>query len=307
MECHLLIVSLISRDEVSFSEWNVKSAHMKTYCVICLSLMLSTAGLLADPPVDTSGLPSPVQRTIDQSIGKGGKVQRVFTRRVDGQVVYEVEYKERGDEKMMVIAQDGVVVSQENNGKGKGKGKAKGKDKGKDRGEEDRDTVSAQADPAPARSAAAPRDAVSAPRAETPVPAVRNPAPAPRAETTATATRTAPTREMKAEFNRRIDRMSKLDNNREAVAAGLAAIEKETGVSRATLQAQIKSASVGLSTLVIANEIAREKGVPATTVFKERRNGRTWETIANNHQYDMTAVFPKLERVEAAMAKAARQ
>lgn len=286
-----------------------KSAHMKTYCVICLSLMLSTAGLLAAPPVDTSGLPSPVQRTIDQSVGKGGKVEKVVTRRVDGQVVYEVEYKERGDQKTMVIAQDGVVLSEENNGKGKGKGKAKGKDKekGKDRGEEDPDTVSPQADPAPARPAPAPRDAVSAPRAETSVPAVRNPVPAPRAETTATATRTAPTREMKAEFNRRIDRMSKLDNNRDAVAAGLVAIEKETGVPRATLQAQIKSASVGLSTLVIANEIAREKGVPATTVFKERRNGRTWETIANNHQYDMTAVFPKLERVEAAMAKAARQ
>ena len=82
----------------------------------------------AEPSI--SNLPVAVQERIRERKWQG-EIKKINTRRqADGRNVYEVEYKEGGDEKMVVLGQDGSVIS-ETAGKEEGKGKGKGQDKEK--------------------------------------------------------------------------------------------------------------------------------------------------------------------------------
>ena len=93
----------------------------------CGLLLMGLSVGLADPPVDTSYLPPAVQRTIREYQGEGD-LKKVKTKRENGRTYYEVEYKERGDEKELVVAEDGTVLSE----KGKREGK-EGKDEKRER------------------------------------------------------------------------------------------------------------------------------------------------------------------------------
>jgi len=82
--------------------------------------------LRADEEPSISHLPSVVQDRIREWKGEG-EVKRVRTRtQPDGSNHYEIEYKDRGDEKTVIFAEDGSVISESG---GKGKGKDKDKDK----------------------------------------------------------------------------------------------------------------------------------------------------------------------------------
>lgn len=91
---------------------------------LCAGLFCGSA--FADKEPSTSHLPAAVQNGIKESKGKG-QIKKVTTRKqADGKTVYEIEYKERGEEKFVVFAEDGSVLS-ESAGKGAGKGRDKEK------------------------------------------------------------------------------------------------------------------------------------------------------------------------------------
>ena len=131
--------------------FGIKYCLMKS-ALLALAFTLSAVVAMADPPVDTSNLPPAVQRTIKEWKSQG-EVKKVKTVRVDGQVAYEVEYKEGGDEKQILIGQDGSVIGDEKSqgkGKAKGKGKGKGKAKGQNRDRQQPVEESPQAQPSTA-------------------------------------------------------------------------------------------------------------------------------------------------------------
>lgn len=94
--------------------------------IVSLCAALSCGSVFADKEPSTSHLPTAVQERIKEWKGDG-EVKKVKTRKqAGGQTVYEVEYKERGDAKFVVFAEDGSVIS-ESEGKGQGKGRGKEK------------------------------------------------------------------------------------------------------------------------------------------------------------------------------------
>lgn len=286
------------------------TTHGMKVFILVLTSALFTVSALADPPVDISSLPAAVQQTINNSKGQGD-VKKVKTTRVDGQIAYEVEYKEKGNDKQMLIAQDGTIIGDQKGqgyAKGKGKGKAKGHNKQSKESQEPATQPVAQQVPTPA---ATPAPAASQPTAATvpatPAPAAK-PAPTPAtpapAQSTASASSPAKTRsatEVRTELGMRISRINTLDNNEQMARAGLTTISKETGVSVATLQAQLKEYPVGSGGLLVCNELAKATRKPASTFLKQRLQNRDWDRIAAENKFDLSSVLPKLDRVQAAM------
>jgi hypothetical protein len=87
---------------------------------------LICAPIHADEEPSISHLPAAVQDRIREWKGEG-EVKAIKTRKqADGSNHYEVNYKERGDEKYVIFAEDGLVISEGGGGKG-GKGKDKEK------------------------------------------------------------------------------------------------------------------------------------------------------------------------------------
>jgi hypothetical protein len=296
---------------------------MKNTLFSCILLVSTSLGFAA-PPTDTSGLPAPVQERIREWKG-AGKVESVKTRQVDGQTVYEVGYKERGEEKAVWITSDGRVIKEESaGGPGKGRGKAKGHDKNKSSDGDD-EVVSTPPRGTAAAPAAAPQSTstTKAPPA-TPTASAPQPVPtatAPQAPASAQpksqdpvktpAQATAASKEAAREAIKRFDvaeeRIKRLAESKQGMAAGMAAIQKETGVAAATLEAQRKSFDLQLPGLLTVNEIAKASGKSVADLMKERRKVGTWQKLAAGHQYDLSALAGKMERVEASMQTALSQ
>jgi hypothetical protein len=91
--------------------------------------LASPSLLRPDKEPETSYLPQPVRRTINEYKGEGD-LKKVKTKRAKGRTYYEVEYKEGGDQKEILIAEDGSVLREFGGGE---RGKAKGKNKDKDK------------------------------------------------------------------------------------------------------------------------------------------------------------------------------
>lgn len=106
----------------------MKFAH----AILLTGLLLIS--VVADEKPDTSYLPPEVQRRIQEWKGEGD-LKKVRTRKTaDGVTVYEVDYKERGDEKTILISEDGRVIS-ETEGKKEGHEEKKGQKDKKERRE----------------------------------------------------------------------------------------------------------------------------------------------------------------------------
>lgn len=98
--------------------------------VAVFSVVVAWSAVCAAAEPSISNLPAAVQERIREKKGQG-EVKKIKTRRqADRRNVYEIEYKEGGDEKMVVLGQDGSVIS-ETAGKEEAKGKGKGPDKEK--------------------------------------------------------------------------------------------------------------------------------------------------------------------------------
>src|SRR5687767_2156348 len=99
--------------------------------VIAAFLALASTSIYAQKEPSMSHLPASVQERVREWKGDG-QIKSIKThKQANGSNHYEVLYKERGDEKSVIFAEDGSVVS-EADGKG-GKGKAKGKEKQKEK------------------------------------------------------------------------------------------------------------------------------------------------------------------------------
>ncbi|HEX7861172.1 MAG TPA: hypothetical protein VF773_12640 [Verrucomicrobiae bacterium] len=99
--------------------------------VLGLFLALASTSIYAQKEPSMSHLPASVQERIREWKGDG-QIKTIKTRKqANGSNHYEVLYKERGDEKSVIFAEDGSVIS-EGDGKG-GNGKAKGKEKQKEK------------------------------------------------------------------------------------------------------------------------------------------------------------------------------
>jgi hypothetical protein len=111
---------------------------MRLSTLALCSALLSGAAFAEKQP-DTSHLPAAVQQRIKEYNAEGDLKKIKTHKQKDGSTVYEVEYKERGNTEMLVLAEDGSVIS-ESSGKGKSKAKGKGQakkeeKKGKGKGE----------------------------------------------------------------------------------------------------------------------------------------------------------------------------
>jgi hypothetical protein len=301
--------------------------------IIFSSLMLFLGACLvqAAKPDGVSSLPAPVQRTINAAKGKG-QVRQVTTLNIDGKTIYQVVYKERGEETQILIAPDGSVVGDEQTIKGpKGRSKDKGK-KGKGGGDDDgaedapvraepgtkgSQVIAVQPTPVqPPPPVVAPVQTPTAPPATTQPavvpqppavqPAVVQPTAAqpPAAQPAVVPVRTQA--DLKAEMNRRVHIINTLDDRPRAAEAGLATVARETGVPLKTIQTQRSTHPVGTAGLLIANELAKATGKPAGTFLKQRLQKRDWDAIIAEQKGDVAAMFPKLDRLEQAMAAAIR-
>lgn len=108
---------------------------MKTIWILAVAGFVQLG--LADEEPSIAHLPAAVQQAIRENTSSG-ELKKVKTKRGDNGTVYEIEYKERGDEKELVLGSDGRVISERAGKGGKGKNKDKDEDK-KGRGEHKRD------------------------------------------------------------------------------------------------------------------------------------------------------------------------
>ena len=108
--------------------------------------------------------------------------------------------------------------------------------------------------------------------------------------------------ELKAILDKHANAINSLDNKPAALKAGFAAIEKETGVSPATLQKQHREhPAVGTTGLLMANEIASQTKKPAGTFLNQHQSGKKWADIAIDNKVDLEVLDATLSRVEQAM------
>jgi hypothetical protein len=169
---------------------------MKTM-IVCSMAALCLCVSAAEKKKDLKNLPPAVQQAIDRATGQG-PIESVEKITEAGKTAYEVDFKQRGIEKQLVVAEDGTVLREEVFGRGKGK---KDKDNKKGKGDKRQQGDNEQTPGVESR-----RDTPSAPaalpvpapgRASTPAPTtapapVPVPTPAPPKSTPEVTTRPAP-------------------------------------------------------------------------------------------------------------------
>jgi hypothetical protein len=137
---------------------------------------------------------------------------------------------------------------------------------------------------------------------------MRNPG---AASSAATSTDRTPVRERDrapettSTLDRRVNELSRLDNQGAALRQGLAAVSKETAVPLPTLEETHKQhPNAGIGALLIAQEIAVRTQKPVGDILRLHSDGKSWSEIAKDHNQDLNALEQKLGRVEKAMRDA---
>ena len=111
--------------------------------------------------------------------------------------------------------------------------------------------------------------------------------------------------ETTSSLDRRVNELSRLDNQGAALRHGLAAVSKETAVPLPTLEETHKQhPNAGIGALLIAQEIAVRTQKPVADILRMRSDGKSWSEIAKDHNQDMASLDQKLARVEKAMQDA---
>lgn len=109
----------------------------------------------------------------------------------------------------------------------------------------------------------------------------------------------------KADIDNRISAVNRLDNNKAALMAGMAAVSKETAVPLPTIQAEHKEhPNVGLAGLFVAHELAVRTHKPVDHFIKAHKEGRSWNEIAKANGESLEEMDAKLARIEDAMRSA---
>ena len=109
-------------------------------------------------------------------------------------------------------------------------------------------------------------------------------------------------RETKADIDSRISSINKLDNNKAALTAGMAAVSKETAVPLPTIEAEHKQhPAIGLAGIAVAHDLAVRTHKPVEHFLNARKSGKSWEAIAKDNGVAAAEVDAKLNRIEEAM------
>jgi hypothetical protein len=112
-------------------------------------------------------------------------------------------------------------------------------------------------------------------------------------------------RATKVDIDNRISSINKLDNNKAALNAGMAAVSKETAVPLPTIQAEHKQhPAVGLAGIAVAHDLAVRTHKPVEHFLNARKAGKSWEAIAKDNGVAPDEVDAKLNRIEEAMRSA---
>jgi hypothetical protein len=109
-------------------------------------------------------------------------------------------------------------------------------------------------------------------------------------------------RETKADIDKLVRDINKLDNSPAAMRAGMAAVSKETAVPLPTIEAEHKDhPKVGLAGLFVAHELATHTSQPVDKFIKQHESGKTWTELATAQNQDLGSIEAKLSRIEAAL------
>ena len=112
-------------------------------------------------------------------------------------------------------------------------------------------------------------------------------------------------RETKADIDQRISAINRLDNNKAALTAGMAAVSKETAVPLPKIEAEHKEhPNVGLAGLAVAHDLAVRTHKPVEHFLNARKAGKSWQAIAKDNGVTLAEVEAKLNRIEEAMRSA---
>ena len=112
-------------------------------------------------------------------------------------------------------------------------------------------------------------------------------------------------RETKADIDNRVTAINRLDNNKAAQMAGMAAASKETAVPLPTIQAEHKDhPGIGLAGLAVAHHLAVRTHKPVDHFIKAHKEGRSWESLAKANGVSLDDVEGQLNRIEEAMRNA---
>jgi len=109
------------------------------------------------------------------------------------------------------------------------------------------------------------------------------------------------------ELERRIAAINSLDDQPQAMRAGLTASSRETAMPLPTLeQHQKENANVGLGDFVIAQELSIKTQKSVDALLREHAAGKTWNEIATANNQDAETIQRKLANVEQAMRDAVK-
>jgi hypothetical protein len=109
----------------------------------------------------------------------------------------------------------------------------------------------------------------------------------------------------RADIDRRINTVNRLDNKESAKLAGYQAVSKETAVPLPQIQSEHQQhPKLGIAGLFVAHEIATHTQKPVDNLIKQRESGKTWNQIAAANGMDLAQIDTKLGRIEDAMKAA---
>jgi len=133
--------------------------------------------------------------------------------------------------------------------------------------------------------------------------------PGANASTTEDRTRVRERRERQpmTELERRIAAVNALDDQPQAMRAGLTASSKETALPLPTVeQHQKQNANVGLGDFFVAQALAIATQKSVDELLKQHAAGKTWTEMAKENNQDVENIQKKLANVEQAMRDAVK-
>ena len=112
-------------------------------------------------------------------------------------------------------------------------------------------------------------------------------------------------RETKADIDKRIASINRLDNRQAAMRIGMAEVSKQTAVPLPKIEAEHKEhPGVGLGGLFMAHELAVHTQKPVEHFINAHKEGKSWNELATASQVSLHEIDAKLARVEDAMRNA---
>ena len=109
------------------------------------------------------------------------------------------------------------------------------------------------------------------------------------------------------ELERRVAAINALDDQPQAMRAGLTASSRETAMPLPTVeQNQKQNANVGLGDFFVAQELSIKTQKSVDELLRQHAAGKTWNEISTANNQDVESIQRKLANVEQAMRDAVK-